>query len=559
MSHDPAPIPRNTVACDDHASPALLGGLSAVVASWCLVLLAGWLPHYLTRPWHVDSDHFAMLAQLWDSAGKVPYRDVFTMQFPGEIYLYWALGKLTGWGNTVAFNAVDAGMVVSLCLLMTAWSRRQFRTALPGLIGASAFLTYYLDKDYTFTGQRDWHAAFEAMVGLIVLLGWSGRAARLVSAFAYALAVVTRPHFALLAPAMLIAAYHQPRTDVAPSRRGLRGLVEWGCFGIAALVLGFVPLIATGAFDDFLRCLRSITYGSGYNRVSPTTVVFRMFSQASGRLSGVTVPASILLLLLSSRVDARYRGAAWALLAAMAGLFLYAPVSPLFLPYSQFPFESVFAVATCLLAGLIVATGSRSIVHVTALLLLFGLVGLKKPEFVTFKGHYEDRVVQYHGKAYILKRKEYGIREAIGFLKSGELPVGNPPGFRDTLRPYPWDDLRGVIVYLRAHTTKETPVANLTLDCAAAITGVVPRLSPLPADSFGLPIFPELLLEPDLRALRDSENCVVVWNPASAEAEFPGLAPIWESIRAHYRPEAKFGDLEIWRQGPRASGESKEK
>src|SRR5438093_1328440 len=88
------------------------------------VHLAGWLPHYLTLPLHSDSDHFAMLAQLWSSAGKVPYRDVFSMQFPGEIYLYWVLGKLRGWGNAVAFRAADAGMLLSLCVLMTAWSRR---------------------------------------------------------------------------------------------------------------------------------------------------------------------------------------------------------------------------------------------------------------------------------------------------------------------------------------------------------------------------------------------------------------------------------------------------
>src|SRR4051794_10971240 len=135
--------------------PPRTGWLSAAVSAWCGALLAGWLPHYLTRPLHCDSDHFAMLAQLWSSAGKVPYRDVFTMQFPGEIYLYWLLGKLSGWGNTVAFRAVDAGMLLSLCALMTAWSRLQFRTALPGLIGSSSVLVFYLDQDYTMTGQRD--------------------------------------------------------------------------------------------------------------------------------------------------------------------------------------------------------------------------------------------------------------------------------------------------------------------------------------------------------------------------------------------------------------------
>lgn len=528
--------------------PRFLGLFSTLVALWGLLLLAGWLPHYLTRPWYADHDHFAMLAQSWASGGKLPYRDVFSMQFPGEIYLYWVVGRVTGWGNTVAFNATDAGMVVSLCLAMIAWSLKRFRLALPGLIGSAAFLVEYLDKDYTITGQRDWHATFYALVGLIVLLGWSGRVARVASAAVYAMSVVTRPQFAVLAPAMVAAAFHQPPTDDTVARPGLRGAVEWGVVGAILLVLGFAPLFATGTFGDFLRCLRSVTYGSAYNRASPWEILLRLYAQVLSRLGGLTIPASILL--LSHRLDAGTRRVAWVTLLAMAGLLLYAPISPNVFPNYQLPFDTALAFAAALLAGLILKAGENAAVQVAALLLLFGLSGLKKPEFVTSRGNYSDQFVQSLGETRVIKRKDYGALQAVGFLRSGALPAGNPPGYRDTLRHYPWDDVRGVILYLRGNTTADTPVANLALDCGTAINGVVPRLPALPADNFSLLNFPEVVLEPDLMAVKSPGSRVVVWSPKNADAEFPKYAPIWKAIRDLYRPEAKFGRLEVWRRLP---------
>ena len=109
--------------------------LTVLVTLWYLVLLGGWLPHYLTWPWLNDHDHFAMATQLWHWSGKLPYRDDFSMQFPGEFYFFWAVQKLVGWGNTVGFNAIDAGMVVGYGLLLVATSKKQFGRILPASSG----------------------------------------------------------------------------------------------------------------------------------------------------------------------------------------------------------------------------------------------------------------------------------------------------------------------------------------------------------------------------------------------------------------------------------------
>src|SRR5271165_1396242 len=105
---------------EDWLPGALLRWVVApLVAFWCAFLLLTWLPSYLTWPWQNDSEHFAMLAQLWDS-DKLPYRDMFSTQFPGEIYIHYFLGKVFGWGNTVAFYAFDAALVIVFGILLVA-------------------------------------------------------------------------------------------------------------------------------------------------------------------------------------------------------------------------------------------------------------------------------------------------------------------------------------------------------------------------------------------------------------------------------------------------------
>ena len=168
--------PRQEMGCGD--APDRLSRilvrwvLTPLVALWCAFLVLTWLPSYLTWPWQNDSEHFAMLAQLWD-AGKLPYRDMFSTQFPGEIYIHYLLGKAFGWGNTAAYYAFDAALVIVFGILLVAWGRRRNGALLPGLIGFSTFLLYYVSQNTLVAGERDWHAAF--LMLFCLLLPGSGR------------------------------------------------------------------------------------------------------------------------------------------------------------------------------------------------------------------------------------------------------------------------------------------------------------------------------------------------------------------------------------------------
>ena len=158
--------------------------LTPLVAFWCAFLVLTWLPSYLTWPWQNDTEHFAMLAQLWDS-GKLPYRDMFSTQFPGEIYILYLLGKAFGWGNTVAYYAFDAALVIAFLILLVVWGHRRTGRYLPGLIGGSTFLLYYVSQNTLVAGEREWHAGFLMMFSLLLLGLGSGRPMRLCSAVAF--------------------------------------------------------------------------------------------------------------------------------------------------------------------------------------------------------------------------------------------------------------------------------------------------------------------------------------------------------------------------------------
>ena len=82
---------------DAGSSRALDGGLVLAVALCATVLLASWVPHYLTWPWCRDEDTFATLALSWD-AGIRPYRDIRAYNFPGHIYLHWLIGRVSWLG-----------------------------------------------------------------------------------------------------------------------------------------------------------------------------------------------------------------------------------------------------------------------------------------------------------------------------------------------------------------------------------------------------------------------------------------------------------------------------
>jgi hypothetical protein len=512
----------------------LRGPLTVAMVSLIAVQLLSWIPHYLNWPWFADHDVFATLAQGWD-AGLLPYRDLAGNNFPGTVYLFWLLGKSLGWGRTLPFYAVDAGFVVLLGGVMLAWSRRRFGRVLPGAIGYAAFLSYYLSLDYSRVGQRDWHGPFFLMLGLLVADGWPGRASRLFAALAASGGFVFRPQVVLLFPALTLAVAQglwNASASGKPLARTARGLLVWGILLAGFVLLAFAPIVAAGLTGDFLRGIRLTFYGSRYNLVGLHTFSVQMILQFL-HLEFVIVPA--ILLLFAGRTDPATRGAIRVGLTALAGAWLYKPLSPVPYPYLSHPLTLVWSMNLALVVALLLKSelGSASL-RLAAVGLVIGLSIHAKPENCSVQAS----------------------RLACREIPRGVMPSQPPPGYPEiTLdakaEPYPWKDYGATLEYLRRATRPDERVANL-LRVVPALTGPSGRLPALPAESLAW-----LLVKPDdeprfLRALEDTSGGIVVWAPREID-ENEGytlvdvvrrLAPV---VRRHYVPVARFGKIEIWR------------
>ena len=135
----------------------LRGPLTGLLACVCLALLVTWIPYYLCWPWWPDLDAYAAMAQAWD-AGEVPYRDLSAFNFPGQIYVFWMLGKALRLGPHGPDLRPRRDPAVDRRGRSSRLEPTQPRGILPGVVGYAASLQYYLGLSCSLVVQRDWHA-----------------------------------------------------------------------------------------------------------------------------------------------------------------------------------------------------------------------------------------------------------------------------------------------------------------------------------------------------------------------------------------------------------------
>ena len=514
------------------AAWALRGPMTAVVAATCLAYLACWAPHYLTWPFYSDHDAYATIALGWDR-GDLPYRDVLCNNFPGQIYLFWLLGRVAGWGRTVPFYAVDVILLLAFGAALVVWSRRRFGAALPGLVGFGAALAYYLGLDYSLTAQRDWHAPLLAALGLLVAQAWPGRAGRWASALALAAASTVRPQAVLFLPAAALAVDEGARRPGEPPLRAAGALLEWGAAYALGLAAAFAPLVAAGVWPDFVRGVRLAAPGGGYSQVGLASMARGLAAQLA-HVQVLAVAGAVALLALSSEPARRRTAPAW--LAATAGVLLYKPLSPS--PHASYlhPLMLVAAVDSAVLVGLLIAAGGlAATARLAAVLLVWGLAVRDTPRFCN------------PGRA----------AAALAQLRGGAAPTQPPPGYATNpgvpfAAAYDWADYAAVLDHLRRTTGPETRVANALKACPA-LAAPAARRTALPAESVEWLTLVAPADEPRfVAALEGATDSVVVWAPSeSGKTRFDyrsDLAPLRTAIRRLYAPQARFGAIEVWRR-----------
>jgi hypothetical protein len=529
---------------DDLAARVLGRPLSVAVALACVLLFLGWVPHYLTWPWWPDTDQFAVSALSWHS-GVLPYRDLADFDFPGPIYLMYLLGRVFGWGKTLPFYAADATILALLGVALAAWSRRRFGRVLPGLVGYLPFLFYYLNLNYAMVGQRDWHGPFFVVLALLALEALPGRAGRLASALAVAAALAYRPQVVLFVPALASALVENCRPGGERSGR-LLPLLEWSAAVTLAVVVAFSPLIVSGLIDDFLFALRYARPGSAYGRNNWYTFTKSLSSQLA---SPLTRPALALGLLLTAAGPAGLRGPArtWAL--AVLGALLYKPISPHQHAYLEQPLILVRSISLALPVAWLLTTPARLSAPLR-LATVAAVLFLSLPAFPRY-----FRPVQ-------------GL-QALGATLRGEVPPFSPPGAEDLIPQgnpkvcYRWRNYCRLLEYLRKKSSPTTRVATfLRVLPFPTLNGPSGRLTPFPAAGGFHHLY---LVDPGMEdqyaeALEKAADSLVVWYPNAKATIAPSLRypRLVKLIRRFYRPEVRFGNMEVWRHVAMAESESHE-
>jgi hypothetical protein len=517
---------------DGSAGWVLRGRLAIALAVVCVLLLVTWVPHYLTWPWWADTDYFAVSAQAWAS-GILPYRDLFDFNFPGPTYVHWVIGKTCGWGHTVPYNALDAFLLIAFGVGLAVWSRDRFGSTVPGLVGYLAVLCYYLELDYSLVAQRDWHATLLVALGLFALEARRDRVGLVMSGLTFAFALTIRPHPIVFLPAVLSAIDENARQADEPWSRTIKAIAIWSGVVMLGMLAGAAPVVLAGVGDDFVRWSRLAWFGGDYNRVASRNFAGVLLSQLGRWQTDALLIA--LAALMCAKSPGRRAARTW--LLALVSVLFYRPLSPVLHAYLDEPLMLVASVALAIPAGWVVTSPRlRPMVRVLAIAWLVSQAFTRVPLYC---------------------RGEGSVR-AIGDLVRGRSPMLSPPGcesFLDSRRSrlgVGWVNYSELLAYLRTNTRRQTFVGNFVRDHPfPTINGPVGRLPlfPSPGGVLWLRFAAPGLERPFADALTRRQDAVVVWTPNLETWEDTlRLKSLEQIIRREYKPEAKFGGMEVWRR-----------
>lgn len=508
--------------------------VSALVA----IVLASWAPHYLTWPYWTDHDVIATLALGWDQ-GRLPWRDQFGFQFPGEIELYWVLGRVFGWGWSLPFYAADLALLGALLTTVAVSCRACLGRWLPGLTACLSIIGYYVMLSFTLSGQRDWHAAeLVAMSLMLLTLGgpwWTWIASSLL----YAVAMAIRPHAVVFLPAIGLALFFPPRGASA----GWKGALIWLIGAGLGFLAMFSPVLLGGLLDDFLRALDTVSHSGEFYGGGSLARSWKLFAGELQDTWTLTLGAMLAGLTWLGPSQASRRLAAIMLVVNVCVL-LYRPMHPVDHNYLTQPLALFQALAVVVIADAVTcdfaATRFTVLVRLATLVLLFDLALPWYSPHCSFPA----------------------VLPAIQSLATRTAPAESPPGsirsFPDTRAlgsAYTWNNYVLALDYLRDHTGPTTPLANLLTHFPyPSMNAMVGRVSPLPIETISLVSwFPDIDFDPRIaHALEASPDAVVVCDAEYVEGNLGRRLKLTrETLDRCYIPIVRFGEIQIRRRAPR--------
>lgn len=507
----------------------IVGGLVAA-------LLLSWGPAYLTWPFWIDHDVCAGLAKSWND-GIFPWRDRATCQFPGEIYLFWVLGRVFGWGRPTLFFAVDLGMLLILGGATLVWSQRRLGGVLPGLIAYLSIVGAYTEFPFTHVAQRDWHAAILCALSLLAAQTATHQAGRWGSAILAGLAFVFRPHAAILVPATLAAVDEQTRPPRGPWARAVRPVLEWIAIYAAVVALGFAPLAYDNLLPDFVGAMRDAAASNGpYAQIELSRMGLILSYEIFSVWLIIVLGANLALATFGPTIEARRLARVW--LLAVIGVQFYKVPHPVQHLYLDQPRLMILCLA-----------------QAPPLAWVFSSARIRAPLRLAIVA----TVIFESAPWWPLQCDPWESLHSLGPLVRGRAPVEPPLGCRSPYpRPdvkryhYTWGEYCEALDYVRESTDSKTPLANLLSWLPfPSFNGPVGRPSALPYDALmQMDWFPNTDIDTPLAAqLEWAPGIVVIRDGKGMAASYAKRLPrTLEVIDRLYQRDAAFGEIEIWRR-----------
>lgn len=515
-------------------------------------LLALWLPNILRWPMYWDTEGFAQMAREWELGISRPYRDVFSYNWPGQIYLCWAAGKLFGWGTPTAVHLMDVLLLASFMGCVLTWSKRCFGRLLPGAIALLGIVVFYMNCNFQLTGQRTWQSALLAAASIMTAGAFPGLRGGFASGLLLAAGMLFRPEAAVwgggAALARIFGSYH----GEFPLRSAVRSVLVFVIGVATGLLLGFMPLIHHGLMDDFLQGFGMGARGQLYDaEPGPSQTVlaivrnfprYECLQPYDVRFFLIGLPGLWAAALWRGNPSARGRLTVWLWTVTVVSITAFN--MPFFIGYLVLPIvvAALLSIAPSLAA--LIDDLRRAPGAAAVLLLLLGL------QLMPRLPAYCDAALAWQTTAAVLSG-----RAAQGVPRFHSATFTGVDGGRK------WGDFRACSSYLRHGLPRGFGVVS-GLDPFGGYAGLsfgypsnrrtVAGTSVLLLPSLPTHVFEELLG----RVVANPKTALVVTGSqvqiyaAGASSSTAKLdrwqALIARELRSRYQPAARFGDLEVW-------------
>ncbi len=484
-----------------------------------VLYVVAWAPLFVRWPRWSDHEHFATLAYAW-TLGELPYRDFININLPGEVYVFWLLGKTCGWSADWSIYAFDLCCLGATFCFLIAWSRRVTSSWTAGLATAVIYLSYYTTLSYNLAAQRDGQAAVLALTCVLAPTAWRGRTGAVASGVAFAVAFVIRPHVVAFLPAVAIsiATVHWPRW-----RDLFSHAMAWSVAAIATSLPLWAPIHLAGLWPHLLDAMRLNLLGE-----------FRDLG-GMGRPSMVTLLREILwtkhhlgVAMLAAVCGVAGRWSEWrrtwlSVVTALGGGLFYILLHPARHSYLEQPFLAFWAVAL----GLFLAEVCRAPIPARWTI---PIVLVMAVAFQHSHSHFTGSLSLALGGAPAGAEGRHEIWRRQSAKASADLT---------------WEEFDELRKWLLTDTNPETRIANFCWGVNFATN--VGRLPALPVE--GPWLWYHAASEPRFRSsLQKHADTVLLWNPEKFDQQYGSFPELVELIRTEYEPATQIGAVEVRRR-----------